>query len=50
MKFTADECREKASDKIAQAERNVGRRRIELQDAADAWLLLAVKLDPLPKE
>ncbi|UPJ65979.1 hypothetical protein [Bradyrhizobium sp. 191] len=45
MDFTADECREKAADKLAQAEHAVGVRREELQNAAEAWLLLASRLD-----
>jgi hypothetical protein len=45
MIFTAKECREKAADKLAQAARNIGHRRTELEDAAEAWLLLANRLD-----
>ena len=50
MEFTADECREKAADKLAQAERNVGRLRDELQNAADEWLSLASRMETCPKE
>jgi hypothetical protein len=49
MIFTADECREKAAVKLAQAARNIGHRRTELRDAAEAWLLLASKLDVDPE-
>ena len=38
--FTAEECRKKANQKIAEAERDPARRQ-ELLDAADAWLNLA---------
>jgi hypothetical protein len=50
MIFTADECREKAADKLAQAERNVGHRRTELEDAAEAWLFLAARMDEPRKQ
>jgi hypothetical protein len=50
MIFTADECREKAADKLAQAEHNIGHRKEELQYAAEAWLLLAGKIEEPPKE
>jgi hypothetical protein len=50
MIFTADECREKAADKLAQAARNIGHRRNELQNAAEAWRLLASKIDDTPSE
>jgi hypothetical protein len=39
--FTAAECREKAADKLAQAERDIGPRKKKLQNAAEAWLILA---------
>jgi hypothetical protein len=48
--FTAAECREKAAEKLAQAERNIGRRQKTLQDAAEAWLLLAARLEDRPEE
>ena len=44
MEFTADECRQKAADKQAQAERHVGRCREKLQNAAAAWRLLASRI------
>jgi hypothetical protein len=50
MLFSAAECREKAADKLAQAERDIGRRKQELEDAAEAWLLLASKLEVEPAE
>jgi hypothetical protein len=50
MNFTADQCREKAADKLAQAARNIGQRRITLRDAAEAWLLLASKIGEVPKQ
>jgi hypothetical protein len=49
VEFTADEW-EKAAEKLAQAERNVGRRRHRLQDAAAAWLLLASRIEECSKE
>ena len=48
--FTAAECREKAADKLAQAARDIGRRKRELEDAAEAWLFLASKLEGEPAE
>jgi hypothetical protein len=50
MIFTVAECREKAADKLAEAERNIGHRKEELQYAADAWLLLARKMEDPPKK
>lgn len=50
MDFTADECRKKAADQLAQADRNIGRQKTALQDSAKEWMLLASKLEPLPKE
>ena len=50
MIFTADQCREKAVDKLAQAARNIGRRKENLQEDAAAWLLLASKIEDIPKE
>jgi hypothetical protein len=44
MMFTADECREKATDKLAQASRNIGHRKEVLREDAAAWLLLASKI------
>jgi hypothetical protein len=49
MIFTAAECREKAADKLAEAQRNIGRRKEKLQHAADAWLLLANRIEDAPK-
>ena len=46
MDFTAAQCREKAADKLAEAERNIGR--VRLQDDAAAWLLLASRLEEGP--
>jgi len=43
--FTAAECREKAADKLAQAERDIGYRKKKLQNAAEAWLILASKME-----
>jgi hypothetical protein len=43
--FTAAECREKAADKLAQAQRDIGHRKKKLQDAAEAWLILASRLE-----
>jgi hypothetical protein len=48
MIFTADECREKAAEKLAQAARNIGRRKEALREAAAAWLLLASKIEDTP--
>jgi hypothetical protein len=50
MIFTAAECREKAADKLAEAARDIGRRKKELEDAAQAWLFLASKLELGPAE
>ena len=47
--FTVDECRAKAAEKLAQAEREPRHRR-KLQNAAQAWLFLASKIDDDPKE
>ena len=44
MDFTADQCRQKAADKLKQAERNIGRQKERLQEDAAASLLLASKL------
>jgi hypothetical protein len=49
MNFTADQCRE-AADKLAQAARNIGERRITLRDAAEAWLLLASRIEEISKK
>jgi hypothetical protein len=49
MIFTADECREKSADKLAEAGRNIGHRKEELQAAAEAWLLLASRIEDAPK-
>jgi hypothetical protein len=48
--FTAAECREKAADKLAQAERDIGHRKKKLQNAAEAWLILASKMEDRPAE
>ena len=48
--FTAAECREKAADKLAQAERDIGQRKKKLQNAAEAWLILASKMEAIPAE
>jgi hypothetical protein len=50
MLFTADQCREKAADKLAQAERNIGHRKEDLRADAAAWLLLASKIEDASKE
>ena len=50
MMFTADQCREKAADKLAQASRNIGQRKEALREAAAAWLLLASKIEDASKE
>jgi hypothetical protein len=50
MNFTADQCREKAVDKLAQAARNIGERRITLREAAEAWLLLAIRIEEISKQ
>jgi hypothetical protein len=49
MEFTAAECREKAADKLAEAARNIGHRKTDLRDAAEAWLLLASKIEDAAK-
>ncbi|WP_176422243.1 hypothetical protein [Bradyrhizobium sp. 2S1] len=46
--FTAAECREKAAEKLAQAERDIGRRQKKLQLAAEAWLVLAAVMEDCP--
>jgi hypothetical protein len=46
--FTAAECREKAAEKLAQAERDIGYRKQKLQNAAEAWLILATKVEERP--
>ncbi|QIG97532.1 hypothetical protein [Bradyrhizobium sp. 6(2017)] len=48
--FTAAECREKAAEKLAQAERNIGHRQKRLRRDAEAWLVLAGIMDDCPKE
>ncbi len=48
--FTAAECREKAAEKLAQAAREIGRRKKKLENAAEAWLLLASKMEVEPAE
>jgi hypothetical protein len=48
--FTAAECREKAAEKLAQAERDIGQRKKKLQNAAEAWLILASKMEAIPVE
>ena len=48
--LTAAECREKAADKLAQAERDIGYRKKKLQNAAEAWLILATKMEVDPTE
>jgi hypothetical protein len=50
MLFTADQCREKAADKLAQASRNIGHRKEALREDAAAWLLLASKIEDAAKE
>ncbi len=50
MDFTADQCREKAADKLTQAARNIGRSKRKLEDAAEAWLILASRLEAIPAE
>ena len=44
MVFTADQCREKAADKLAQGAGNIGHRKEDLREEAAAWLLLASKI------
>jgi hypothetical protein len=46
--FTAAECREKAAGKLAAASRDIGRRKKELEGAAEAWLILASKVEDRP--
>ena len=41
---------EKAAEKMAEAERNFGRIKKKLQNAAEAWLILASKLEGEPAE
>jgi hypothetical protein len=48
--FTAAECREKAAEKLAQAARDVGGRKKKLENAAEAWLILASKMEVQPAE
>jgi hypothetical protein len=48
--FTAAECREKAADKLAQAARDIGYRKRKLQNAAEAWLMLASRMEDSPTE
>jgi hypothetical protein len=48
--FTAAECREKATEKLAQAERDIGYRKKKLLKAAEAWLILASKMEAEPAE
>jgi len=50
MMFTADQCRETAADKLAQASRNIGHRKKALREDAAAWLLLASKIEDAAKE
>jgi hypothetical protein len=50
MDFTADQCREKAAEKLADAERNIGRTKKRLQNDAAAWLLLASRIEEVPKQ
>jgi hypothetical protein len=46
--FTAAECREKVAEKLVQAERDIGQRKRKLQNAAEAWLILATKVEERP--
>jgi hypothetical protein len=50
MISTAEQCREKAAEKLVQAAPNIGHRGTKLRDAAEAWLLLASKLEQVRKE
>jgi hypothetical protein len=50
MEFTADQCREKAAEKLAQAARNIGHRKEVLRQDAAAWHLLASRIEDAPKE
>ena len=47
--FTVAECKAKAAEKLAQAERDPRHRR-KLQSAAKAWLLLASRIEDDLKE
>ena len=47
--FTQAECKAKAAEKLAQAERDPSHRR-KFESAAKAWLILASKLEDDPKE
>jgi hypothetical protein len=47
--FTAAECRRKATEKLALAERDIRHRR-KLQNAAEAWLVLASRMEDAPQE
>jgi hypothetical protein len=40
----------KAAEKLAQAERDIGQRKKKLQNAAEAWLILASKMEAIPAE
>jgi hypothetical protein len=46
--LTAAECRAKAAEKLEHAERDIGRRKKKLQNAAGAWLILASKMEAVP--
>jgi hypothetical protein len=46
--FTAAECREKAAEKLEQANREIGYRKKKLQNAAEAWLILTNKVEDRP--
>jgi hypothetical protein len=48
--FTAAECRERAAEKLAQVERYIGKRKKKLQSAAEAWLIIASKMEVEPVE
>jgi hypothetical protein len=48
--FTAAKCREKAADKLAQADRDIAHRKKKLHNAAEAWLILATKMEVDPAE
>jgi hypothetical protein len=50
MGFTPDECRQKAAEQLAEAERNDCRQKTILEESAKAWLLLANGLEPGPKK
>jgi hypothetical protein len=47
--FTSAECRRKPAEKLALAERDIRHRR-KLQNAAEAWLILASVMDEAPQE